>query len=160
MKKTNNITVENARIMFRNFAGAAGRFTPEGKRTFCVPFEQEVGRALAEDGWNIKFLTPRDEQEDPLPYLNVQVAYGNFPPKIVLVTTRGKTLLDENMVSVLDYAEIENVDLIIRPYHWEVNGKTGVKAYVKTMYVTIKEDEFESKYYDVPEAAQPMTDAD
>jgi hypothetical protein len=34
----------------------------------------------------------------------------------------------------------------VRPYAWDVNGKTGVKAYLKTLFVTIDEDALELKY--------------
>lgn len=149
----NNIVIENARIGFRNFSGQAGKFNPAGRRNFCVFLEQELGKVLEEDGWNVRWLQPKDEGEDLVPYLQVAVSYDNIPPKIVLVTGRGKTLLEESTVNILDWAEIANVDLIIRPYNWDVSGKSGVKAYVKSMYVTLIEDEFESKYYDVPDSA-------
>lgn len=149
----NNIVIENAQIGFRNFSGNAGKFNPAGRRNFCVFLDNELGKVLESDGWNVRWLQPKDEAEEPKPYLQVAVSYDNIPPKIVLVTKKGKTILDETAVNILDWAEIASVDIIIRPYNWEVSGKGGVKAYVKSMYVTIVEDEFESKYYDVPDSA-------
>lgn len=143
-----NITVENARIIFRNFSGKPSKFNAEGKRNFCWIIEDsDVAADLKDIGWNVKYLNPRDPDDEPQPYLQIAVAFDNFPPNIWLVTGKKKTRLDEESVSVLDHAEIENVDMIIRPYTWEVNGKGGIKAYVKNMYVTIVEDEFEKKYH-------------
>lgn len=148
-----NLVIENAKIGFRNFSGKEGKFNPAGRRNFCVFLESDLGAGLENDGWNIRWLEPRDEGEERQAYLQVAVSYENIPPKIVLVTSHGKTQLDENSVNILDWAEIQNVDLIIRPYNWDVNGKSGVKAYVKSMYITLVEDEFESKYVDVPDSA-------
>ena len=149
----NNIRIEGAKIGFRNFSGEEGRFNPKGRRNFCVFLEEDIAKDMKKEGWNVKWLEPREEGDDPQAYLQVKVVFGKIPPKIVLVTGRGKTRLDEDTVNILDWAEIQNVDLIIRPYNWEVNGDTGVSAYIKTMYVTLREDEFESKYYDVPDSA-------
>lgn len=162
----NNIVIENARIGFRNFSGKEGKFNPAGRRNFCVFVDSDLGQKLEEDGWNVRWLEPRDENEERQAYLQVAVNYDNIPPKMVLVTNHGKTILDESSVNILDWAEIRNVDVIIRPYNWSMhegtkNEKSGVKAYVKSMYVTITEDEFESKYYDVPDSAvNTMGDCD
>ena len=148
-----NIVIESGRIGFRNFSGAAGKFNPAGRRNFYVFLEEDIAKTLEEDGWNVRRLQPKDEGDVPQAYLQVSVSYENIQPKIVLVSSKGKTVLDEDSVNLLDWAEIQDVDLVIRPYNWTVSGKAGVKAYVKTMYVTIHEDEFESKYYDLPASA-------
>ena len=149
-----NITIENARIGFRNFSGKEGKYNVAGKRNFCVFLEHDLAVRLQEDGWNVKYLRPREDDEEPQAYLQVSVAFENVPPKIVLISSNGKSTIDEDEVNILDWAEFKNIDLIIRPYNWEVNGKSGVKAYLKTMYATIEIDEFESKYADVPDSAK------
>lgn len=147
------LKIEGARIGFKNFSGEEGRFNPKGKRNFCVFLDNETAANLQLDGWNVKHLTPRDDDEEPQAYLQVAVSYENVPPIAVVITSRGKTRLDEDGIGKLDWAEIKNVDLIIRPYNWEVNGKSGVKAYLKAIYVTIEEDDFALKYQDVPDSA-------
>jgi hypothetical protein len=118
-----------------------------------VFLDPKIAEDLVADGWNVRYLEPRDPDDEKQAYLQVAVNFSNVPPKIIVITSKNKTTLEETTVNMLDWAEIENVDLIIRPYNWDVNGKSGVKAYIKSMYVTLVEDEFEKKYRDVPDAA-------
>lgn len=142
-----NLSIENARLIFKNFTGEASKYNRAGNRHFSVVIPNDMVEDLLADGWNVKSLMPREEGDEPLYFLEVTIGY-NIPPRIYLITSTNKTLLNEDTIDSLQFVDIINVDIIIRPYNWEVNGKHGVKAYVKTMYVTIDEDEFAHKYED------------
>jgi hypothetical protein len=150
----NTVLMEGVRIIFRNFSGKEGQYNREGDRNFAVLLDDEVATTMAEDNWNVKWLKPRgeDEEEAPQAYLPVSVSFKGRPPRIVLVTSRGRTNLDETNVEMLDWATIVNVDLIVRPYEWTVNSKSGIKAYCQSIYVTIEEDELERKYGELEQA--------
>lgn len=146
-KTMDNLVIENAHIIFRNFSGRESKYNRAGVRNFCVVIEDpKKAQELSENGWNVRTLQPREEGDEPRFYIQVAVSFANMPPKVFLITRNAKTQLDDESIDTLDFAEIKNIDLIIRPYQWEVSEKYGVKAYLKTMYVTIEEDEFAEKY--------------
>lgn len=153
-QQINNVVLEGVRIGFRNFSGKEGQYNRAGDRNFAVFLEPDIATHMIEEGWNVKQLRPREEGDAPQDYIQVTVGFKGKPPRIVMVTSKGRTNLGEEEVNILDWAEIRNVDLIIRPYSWEVNGKTGVKAYLQSIFVTIEEDELDLKYADVPDSAQ------
>lgn len=147
----NTVLMEGVRIIFRNFAGKEQQYNREGDRNFAVLLDDEVAQAMANDGWNVKWLKPREDDEEGVEqaYLQVTVGFKGRPPNIVMITSRGRTNLTEDTIETLDWADIRNADLIVRPYEWAVQGKTGIKAYLQSLYVTIEEDALAQKYADI-----------
>lgn len=145
----NNVVMEGVRIVFRNFAGKEGMYNREGDRNFAVLLDDPVAEAMAKDGWNVKWLKAKEEGESEQAYLQVSVNFKGRPPHVVMITSRGRTSLGEDEIEVLDWADIRSTDLIVRPYEWSVNGKSGVKAYLKSIFITIEEDALELKYADL-----------
>lgn len=153
-----NLVIENCRITFKNFSGKETKFNPAGRRNFAVVLDEDTARKLRDDGWNVKIRPSRDDDDEVFCTMSVAVRFDNKPPKIFLIAGKKKTELDEDSVSALDYAEIVNVDLVISPSRWEVSDKSGIKAYLKSMYVTIEEDELAAKYSEYDEADYPTED--
>lgn len=153
-RNDNTVLMEGVQIIFRNFAGKEGQYNREGDRNFAVLLDDKTAQMMSEDNWNVKWLRPRSDEEDEAPqaYLPVSVNFKGRPPRIVLITSRGRTNLDESSIETLDWVDIINVDLIVRPYEWTVNQKSGIKAYLQSIYVTIEEDPLEIKYSELDQS--------
>lgn len=144
------IQVDDARIIFRNFAGEPSKFNSKGDRNFSLVIDdKESADKLIEDGWNVKIKAPRDEDDTPLMFLPIKVRFNDRGPRAYLNTGRGKPVeLDEESIECLDNIDILSVDLDIRAFDWEVNGKTGRAAYLQSIHVTQAVDRFAARYED------------
>ena len=79
-------------------------------------------------------------------YLPVKVKFNDRGPTVYLKTGKALNKLDEESIGILDNIDILSVDLDIRPYDWEVNGKTGRTAYLQSIHVTQQVDRFAERY--------------
>lgn len=151
-EQKNTVMMEGVRIIFRNFEGRASKYNAEGSRNFGVILPEDVAAAMASDGWPVKRLNPSEEEkeqgiEQGPPWVPVKVAYDRGrPPRIISITSRGRTNITEDTVAGLDNITMANVDLIVSPYNWSVGDKSGISVYLQTMYVTVEEDELDRKY--------------
>lgn len=159
-----NIVLEDVRLVFKNFAGKEAKYNTEGTRNFSVVLSEELADKMEADNWNVKRKPPRDEGDDNFNHLSVTVSFKGRPPRLVLIThvlegddqwAPRRTQLDEEACEILDYVDAKTVDLILRPYDWVFSGKTGRKAYLHAIYVTLNQDVLEKKYAYVPELNGP-----
>jgi hypothetical protein len=148
-----HLQIDDARIVYRNFAGVAGTFNREGDRNFSIVIDDEdVAEALRQDknefgvGWNVKSKPPREDGEMPFMHLPVKVKFNGRGPNIYLVSGGARVKLSEDTVACLDDADIIKVDLDIRPYDGEARGTSFRSAYLYAMEVTQQVDRFAARY--------------
>lgn len=144
MADAKTFMVENARLLFRNFSGVENQFNRAGDRNFSVVLDPDAAVAMLADGWNVKYLSAREEGDEEIPIIQISVGYKARPPHVVMIAGTRRTPLTESMIDTLDWVELGQVDLVARAYNWEVNGKAGIKAYLQTMFATIIEDPAEA----------------
>lgn len=143
------LQIDDARIIYRNFSGEGSKFNREGDRNFSVIIDDPtIADELIAQGWNVKIKEPREEGEDPFITLPVKVKFNERGPRVYLITGNKRNELDEESISILDNVDIVSIDMDIRPYDWEVNGKSGRTAYLHSMRVVQEVDRFAMDDYE------------
>ena len=148
------LQIDDARIIWRNFAGVGDKYNREGDRHFTLLIDnEELADALVNDkneygvGWNVRVKPPRDEDEDPFITMKVKVKFNSRGPNVYLKTGDAMIRLDEESIGCLDKIDIASVDLDIRPYDDVVSGKPFRAAYLQSMCVTqAVTDRFADRY--------------
>lgn len=141
------LQVEDARIIYRNFAGVGSKYNREGDRNFAVIIpNQEIADELITDGWAVKIKPPRDEDDSPFMYLPVKIKFNNRGPAAYVKSGNSVQRLNEDTIGMLDEIDIQSVDMDLRAYDWEVNGKTGRSAYLQAINVIQNIDRFGAQY--------------
>ena len=140
------LQIDDARIIYRNFAGRGDKFNREGDRNFAVVIDdQAVADELIELGWNVKIKAPREEGDDPFIYLPIKLKFNERGPKIYLKSGKHTVPLSEETVGTLDNMNIVSIDLDIRPYDGDIQGPFRA-AYVQSLWVTQEVDRFAARF--------------
>ena len=143
----NILQIDDAIIIYRNFAGEASQFNRAGDRNFSVLIEDEqIANELRDRGWNVKIKQAREEGDIPFMHRPVKVKFNDRGPSVYLVSGSNRVKLDEETIGMLDNIDILGVDLDIRPFDWEVNGKAGRAAYLQSICVTQDIDRFAQRF--------------
>lgn len=146
-----NIRVENAIIIYTNFAGNPTNLNPQGgKRTFGLCLNQEWADRL-KDNWNVKVIEL--ENGDRLYHTEIVVNdQSQYPPKLYTLTEfMGKKTMTElkpELYRKLDTDMIVSLDLEIHPYvHGRGGNPNGTKGYLKNLWAQLQSvNDFGGKY--------------
>lgn len=156
--KVKNRVIENVQVCFKNLSGKKGVYNPEGQRNFHILLDDDLAKVMEKEGWPIKWFEPREEGDKPQAHMKVSARFDNFPPEVYLISADGKrrNKLSEDELGQFDASKVVDVDVVLTPYKWTFNDKSGIKAYLKKLYFKIDMDELEAmlenKYLDVPDS--------
>lgn len=182
--------VDILRGRYRNFSGADkgyGRLDP-GKGSFNIRFTEkttlrvtdddnrkvefvgdDVPKYLADEGWNVRIHSPRDEEDEAFYFMSVKFAFRNregnpvskAPAMYRVSADRNNEMvrLSERSVANLDEADILSADVKLSANtNFQMFDQTGkASAYLRDGYFICEEDYFNSRYaYKEPDDTEEM----
>ena len=158
MARIPDINITEGKIAYSNFSGSPTQYNPEGGArsvTYVIP--DGIADGLIKEGWKIR----KQEFDDGTSRYLLDASFlfrtrNGQPrdPKIYIVRDNRLIHVTEDTADALDRADIVSVDAVIAASHWEYAGRSGIKAYVNSMYLTIKENPIDEKYRKMMEEAE------
>lgn len=147
------VTIQNTQLVLKNFSGEKGRyFNSSGNPEFACVIPPELAELMTADGWNVKQFKPKPEDtNEPDFFIKIKIGVNGRPPRMKMITSAGQKDISVEDCQVFDYVRIAKVDLTLSPYEYEFQGKTGISAYLNSLFVTVEEDELDRKYANIPE---------
>lgn len=135
-------------IIWKNFAGRATQFKPEGTRVFHLKFDEGGAEFFEQAGiTGIKNLRwDPDMDEEQMSHVPVSVTFGEYPPELYIINNGRKKRLTEENVGMLDRSRIVGGEMFLSPWNWSVAGKSGRKLFLKKAYFEIELDTMDDKY--------------
>ena len=150
MPRIPDINITEGQIAYSNFSGNPTQYNPEGGKrsvTFVIP--NEIADDLKAEGWPVR----EQNFDDGTSRYLLDAAFlfrtrNGQPrdPKIFIVRDKKLIHVTEDTADALDRADIVSVDAVIAASYWEYAGRSGIKAYINSMYLTIKENPIDAKY--------------
>ena len=107
-----DVLINDAELKYCNFDGRPSLYQKEGVRSFVVVLEPSLASKMSHDGWNVKTLSSKTGT------IFILVVY---------------------MEAVTELLEVfpESLDLVLYPYSWSRDGKSGIKAFLKASNFTV-----------------------
>lgn len=122
MGKPEKVMIENVSgsdIRYSNFRGVVHeKYNPKGDRSFTINLNPEVGEALSEEGWYVRYKPNRGDENDLVPTLKIQIKWSS---KIYIAKDDGTYFKIElsDLDQFDDYGSIERFSCSIVPYEWK-----------------------------------------
>lgn len=157
-RKNKNFTIDGIsddKVRSRNFKGLekkdqiSGRtVNSPGRRNFLLFLTPEIAQELSDNGVEVKYTKPQNPNDEPSPYVSINVSWYVKPVEVCMISNGNPTMLDENHVGVLDDVDIGNMcmELQYGKEKTHLNGVKYIPLYAQKIWVEIVPSYIASKF--------------
>jgi hypothetical protein len=144
------LVLEDATLLFPNFAGIAKDYNVVGDRNACVIVSDELAGQLAAIGWNIRVGKSTDPDVLPGKFISFTVKIDSkFPPRLWLIRYgRRPELMAPQEYNILDFARFKSVSLKINQYVWQ-DKPQKVSGFLEEGFFELMPDPLRDRYFAV-----------